>query len=154
MYNILNIFCVKFLVIDLRPYETEVKKIVRGERGRFACDFNSGASEEWYRIIKVDEETGMGSVRILKADRTQSCDNLIESFISKRKYILPGKVKGDNDFISQLCSPMRIDKVAKETGEVKAIYKSDSKKDHFFFAFVYLNLAFNIKKGSSVKLLG
>jgi len=149
MYN------VKHMVIDLRPYEQEVKKILRGNRGFFACDFNAGNMEDWYKITKIDTETTQKAVRVVKADRTQTCDALIEQIAAKKKYIFPGKVKGDQDFIAQMCLPMRIDRINKDTGEVKSLYKSGGKKrDHYFFAMAYLNLAFNLKKSSVAKIGG
>jgi len=152
--NILSLFSVKYMVIDLRPYEQEVKKILRGERGRYACDFNAGNMEDWYKITKVDSETIDKTVRIVKADRTQTCDHLIDQIVSKKKFVFPARVRGDNDFISQMCSPMRIEKMNKDTGEVRAVYRSESKKDHYFFAAAYLNLAFNLKKSSFAKIGG
>jgi hypothetical protein len=152
--GILSKFSVKYLVVDLRPYEQEVKRIIRGNRGYFAADFNAGNQEDWYRIIKVDEETPFQTVRVIKCDRTQSCDQLIEQIIAKKKYIFPVKVKNDNNFLNQMCSVMRIDKTSKDTNEIKAIYKSTTKKDHYFFAMVYLNLAFNLKKANIARVGG
>jgi hypothetical protein len=40
-----------------------------------------------------------------------------------------------------------------KTGDIKAVYNSGGKADHFFFAFVYLLLAFETKR-SSVAILG
>jgi len=151
--NLLKRFNVKYLVIDLRPYESEVKKIVREKRGYYACDFNSGHQTDWYSIVKADVDTLTKTVRIVKADRTQSCDNLIEQIAVKQQIIYPASAKNDNDFVHQMCSPMRLDKSDKETGEIKSFYKSSSKKDHFFFAGVYLNLAFNLKKSAHVRAI-
>lgn len=152
--RILERYMVKYLVIDLRPYELEVKKIIRGNSKYFACDFNSGNMENWYTVTRADTETTDKAVKIVKADRTQSCDNLIEMIAGKKKFIFPGQVKGDNDFINQLCTVMRVDKSNKETGDITGIYKSASKKNHYFFSLVYLNLAFNLRKSGFAKLGG
>jgi hypothetical protein len=152
--RILELYSVKYSVIDLRPYELEVKKVIRGHRTYYACDFNTGNQQDWYTITRADTETSDKSVKIVKADRTQSCDNLIEFIAARKKYMFPGGIKGDKDFIGQMCSVMRVDKVNKETSEVKGLYKSTSKKDHYFFAMAYLNLAFNLKKSSFAKLGG
>ncbi len=149
--TILKKFNVKTAVIDLRPYEHEVKKILRQNRRYFGCDFNTGNQEDWYKKQKADSDTTNRTVNIVKADRTQSCDNLIEQIIRKR-YVFPGQIKGDNNFIMQMCSPMRLDRTDKLTGDIKSYYKSAGKKDHYFFAMSYLNLAFNLKKALVAKV--
>lgn len=150
--DIIKRYNVKTMVIDLRPEENSVKNLIRGRRGFYACDFNTGNQVDWYNVIRSDSGILGTSSKILKAERTQSCDKIIESIAIQKKMVFPGKAKGDENLISQMCSPMRIDGVDKKTGDVRSYYKSSSRKDHFFFACVYLNLAFNLRKGCVAKI--
>ena len=151
--SIITRFNVKTMVIDLRPEENSVKNLIKGRRGFYACDFNTGSNQiDWYNIIRADSGVTGAVSMILKAQRTESCDKVIENVVVTKKMIFPGKVKGDENFIAQMCAPMRIDGVDKKTGDVKSFYKSTSRKDHYFFACVYLNLAFNLRRGSFAKL--
>lgn len=146
-------FNVKAEVIDLRPYEQEVKKHVGGKRGFFACDFNSGNQEDWYKFVTADDETRGNTIRIIKADRTQSCDHLINRVTIKKNIILPGRAKDDMRFVNQLCAPTRMNIPDAKTGEIKAVYNSGGKADHFFFAMVYLLLAFETRR-SGIAIMG
>jgi hypothetical protein len=139
-------------VIDLRPYENEVKRFIGGKRAFAACDFNTGNQEDWYKIITMDQETLNSTQRVIKADKTQSCDILIQEIMGKRNFIFPGSVKGDNVFINQMCAPVRIDKTHKETGDIKAIYGNGGRADHYFFACVYFLLALQLKRNVTVRL--
>lgn len=139
-------------VIDLRPYEDQAKRFINGRNGFFASDFNTGNQEEWFKLVTVDGETGGSRTKIIKNDRTQSCDTVIREIMSKKAFVFPSCVKGDNVFINQLCAPCRIEKENKETGETKARYDSVGKADHYFFALLYLLLAFQVKKSRSLSL--
>lgn len=145
LYDVARRYNVRHGVIDLRPYEQETKRFVSSFRGILACDFNTGSSGDWYTIVKADEMTNGKTVSVIKADRTQSCDNLIREIASRKKVVFPGAVKGDNNFLNQMIAPVRIDKEDKLTGEIKSLYQS-SKADHYFFAMVYLLLAMNVKR--------
>lgn len=144
----------KTMVIDLRPEENSVKNLIKGKRGYYACDFNTGNQVDWYTVVKSDSTIRGDSSKIVKAERTQSCDKIIEQISVRKKMIFPGCTRGDENFIKQMCSPMRMDKTDKKTGEVKSYYKSSNRKDHYFFAAVYLNLAFNLRKGSFARVTG
>ncbi len=146
-------FNVRYCVIDLRPYEQEVKKHIAGRRSYFACDFNTGNQEDWYKFTTADDEARGVNVRIIKADRTQSCDFLISMLSIKKRLVLPAFAKEDLRFINQMCAPTRMTLADPKTGDIKAVYNSGGKADHFFFAFVYLLLAFETKR-SSVAVLG
>jgi len=152
--DVIRRFSVKTMVIDLRPEENSVKNLIKGKRGFYACDFNTGGQVDWYTVLKSDAGIRGATSKILKAERTQSCDKVIEQIAIQKKLILPAQVKGDENFISQMCSPMRIDSTDKKTGDVRSFYKSSTKKDHYFFAAVYLNLAFNLRKGSFARIGG
>lgn len=143
---------VKYCVIDLRPYEQEVKQFIGGTRGFMACDFNSGNQEDWYRLTKVDSETSDKTLRVVKADKTQCCDILIREMMGKKTFVLPGNTKGDNTFVNQMCAPVRVDKTDKDTGDIKAIYGNGGRADHYFFAMVYFLLACQLKRSVSVSL--
>lgn len=143
---------VKYCVIDLRPYEQEVKKFIGGNRSFMACDFNSGNQEDWYKLTKVDSETSEKSLRVIKADKTQCCDILIREVMSKKAFIFPGSAKADNMFMNQMCAPVRVDKTDKDTGDIKAIYGNGGRADHYFFAMVYFLLACQLKRGVTVRL--
>lgn len=145
-------FNVRYEVIDLRPYEIDVKKHIAGRRWAIACDFNTGNQEDWYKFTLVDDEA-KGAMRILKADRTQSCDHLIHRLGVMKKVILPSYVKGDMRFINQMTSPTRMDISDVKTGDIKHVYNSGGKADHYFFAMVYLMLALETKR-SYVATLG
>lgn len=145
-------FNVKYEVIDLRPYEISVKKHIAGRRWAIACDFNTGNQEDWYKFMMVDDEA-RGAMRILKADRTQSCDHLINRFSVQKKIVLPSWTKGDMRFRNQMCAPTRMDESNPKTGDIKHIYNSGGKADHYFFAMVYLMLALETKR-SYVATLG
>ncbi len=144
---------VKNAVIDLRPYEQEVKRHISGKRGYFACDFNVGNQEDWYKFTTADDETRGVHTRVIKADRTQSCDHLISQMSIKKKLILPACAKGDNRFVNQLCAPTRMALPDPKTGDIRAVYNRGGKADHFYFAFVYLLLALETKR-TSVAVLG
>lgn len=133
-------------VYDLRPYEHEVKKLMGGRRGRYACDFNTGNQQSWYTFVTADDETKGARARIIKADRTQSCDTVIHEIGVKKRIILPSLVKGDVKFQSQMIAPIRMDVKEQKTGDIKATYNSGGKADHFFFAMIYLLLAFECKR--------
>lgn len=145
---------VKYCVIDLRPYEQEVKKFIGGNRSFMACDFNSGNQEDWYKLTKVDSETSDKSLRVIKADKTQCCDILIRELASKKSFILPGSTKADNMFMNQMCAPVRVDKTDKDTGDIKAVYGNGGRADHYFFAMVYFLLACQLKRSITVKIGG
>lgn len=142
----------KYCVIDLRPYEQEVKKFIGGNRSYAACDFNSGHQENWYTLTNADAETSDKSIRIIKADKTQSCDILIREMMYKKSFILPGSAKHDNVFMNQMVAPVRMDKADKDTGDIKAFYGNGGRADHYFFAMVYFILSCQLKKGVSVRL--
>lgn len=152
LHEIVTRYNVKYCVIDLRPYEQEVKKFIGGRRSFRACDFNTGNMEDRYRLVKVDDETSDKAVRIIKADKTQNCDILIRDIMSKKSFIFPGSAKGDNVFINQLCAPVRVEKVDKDTGDTKAVYGNGGKADHYFFALLYFNLACELRRGIQVKI--
>lgn len=145
-------FNVKSEVIDLRPYEQEVKRHIGGKRGFFACDFNTGNQEDWYKYTTADDETRGNTVRVIKADRTQSCDHLITQLAVKQKLVLPGRAKEDLRFVNQLCAPTRMDIADTKTGDHKAVYNSGGKADHFFFALTYLLLAFETRRSGVANL--
>ncbi len=147
-------YSVKYCVIDLRPYEQEVKKFIGGNKSFMACDFNSGNQEDWYRLTKVDSETTDKSLRVIKADKTQCCDILIREIMGKKAFIFPGSTKGDSMFMNQMCAPVRVDKTDKDTGDIKAVYGNGGRADHYFFALVYFLLACQLKRGFTVKLGG
>lgn len=146
-YNVRN------AVFDLRPYEQEVKKHIGGRRGYFACDFNTGNQEDWYKFVTADDEGRVANTRIIKADRTQTCDNLITRMAVKKNVILPAMAKDDFRFVNQMCAPTRMNDQNPKTGDIKAVYNSGGKADHFFFAMTYLMLAFETRR-SSVAILG
>ncbi len=146
-------FGVNTLVIDSRPYEHEVKKLIAGKRNWYASDYNTGKNLDWYETTKVD--TGKGkTVRVLKNDRTQTADALIEHVSIKKNIIFPSKVKGDNRFIKQMCAMQRMEKSENDTGEIKAFYGNGNKPDHFFHACAYFLLATMLKRKSGLARLG
>jgi hypothetical protein len=145
-------YSVKYCVIDLRPYEQEVKKFIGGNKSFMACDFNSGNQEDWYRLTKVDSETSDKSLRVIKADKTQCCDILIREIMGKKSFVLPGNTKADTMFMNQMCAPVRVDKTDKDTGDIKAVYGNGGRADHYFFAMVYFLLACQLKRGVTVRL--
>lgn len=155
-FDELDVICkrynVKYCVIDLRPYEHEVKKFIGGKRTYMACDFNTGNQEDLYKIITVDEDTMGSTQRIIKADKTQLSDLLINEIAAKKNFIFPSSTKGDNAFVKQLCAPVRVDKTNKETGDIKAIYGNGGRADHWFYACAYLLLAFQLKRSVAVRL--
>ena len=144
-------FNVKYAVIDLRPYENEVKKFVGDKRSYMACDFNTGNQEDWYRINSVDEDTLGKTQRIIKADKTQCCDILITEIMGKKNFIFPNSTTADNLFINQMTAPVRMDKTNKDTGDTKAIYGNGGRADHYFFACVYLILAMQLQRKVHVR---
>lgn len=139
---------VRTLVIDLRPYEQEVKKFIKGKHGFYASDYNSGRQENWYTLAKADKEIKGGRFKVIKNDRTQTCDVVIDMVSRKEAITFPMSAKSDNMFIRQLCTMQRMEKVDKETGELKAFYSNCEKNDHFFHALGYLILAFQMNKYS------
>lgn len=143
---------VKYCVIDLRPYEHEVKKFIGGNRAYMACDFNTGNQEDLYKIILVDEDTRGATQRIIKADKTQLSDLLINEIAAKKNFIFPGSARGDEQFIKQMCAPVRMDKTNKETGDIKAVYGNGGRGDHYFYACSYLLLALQLKRNVTVRL--
>lgn len=143
---------VRHEVIDLRPYETEVKKHVNGRRGFFACDFNTGNQEDWYTFKLADDEVKGSSVRVIKADRTQSCDHLINQMAVKKSLIIPRQCKDDARFRNQMTAPTRMDLTDNKTGDIRAVYNSAGRADHFFFAFVYLLLAMELRRTNVASL--
>lgn len=151
--GVCNRFNVKYCVIDLRPYEHEVKKFIGDKRGYMACDFNTGNQEDWYKIQTIDEDTLGRTQRIIKADKTQSCDILIQEIMTKKGFVFPSSIKGDNNFVLQMCAPVRMDRQNKDTGDIKAIYGNGGRQDHYFFACTYLMLAMQLKRKSIVKAL-
>jgi hypothetical protein len=151
LYDIVRRYKVQHGVIDLRPYEQEAKRFVSSFRGLLACDFNTGSGGDWYTITRADEMTNGKTVSVIKADRTQSCDNVIREVATKKKIIFPGAVKADNNFLNQMIAPVRVDKEDRLTGEIKSIYQS-SKADHYFFAMVYMLLAMNVKRQITARL--
>lgn len=151
LFDIEKRFNVRSCVIDLRPYETEVKKHITGRRGFFACDFNTGNQEDWYSFKLADDETRTTS-RIIKADRTQSCDHVINEISVKKSLILPRMAKDDLRFRNQMVAPTRMDLSDNKTGDIKAVYNSGGKADHFFFAMAYMLLAFEMRRTSIARL--
>lgn len=141
---------VKYCVIDLRPYEQEVKRFIGGRRGFVACEFNTGHQEDWFRFLIADEDTRGEKTRMVKADKTQCCDILINEIANKHTFVFPSSVKGDNLFISQMCAPVRMEKTDKDRGDITAIYGNGGRADHYFFACSYLMLAFQLKRSASV----
>lgn len=146
-------FNVRNAVFDLRPYEQEVKKHIAGRRSYFACDFNTGNQEDWYKFTTADDETRGVHCRIIKADRTQTCDFFINKLAIKKQLILPAHAKDDLRFVNQLCAPTRMSLEDSKTGDLKAVYNSGGKADHFFFALSYLMLAFETRR-TSIAVLG
>jgi Phage terminase large subunit (GpA) len=145
-------FNVKYLVIDLRPYEHEVKKFISGKRTWMACDFNTGNQEDLYKIMTIDEDTRGDTLRIVKADKTQLSDLLINEIAAKKSFIFPSSTRGDLLFKNQMCAPVRMDKTNKDTGDTKALYGNGGRADHYFYACAYLLLAFQLKRGFTVRL--
>ncbi len=143
---------VKHLVIDLRPYEHEVKKFIGGKRNYMACDFNTGNQEDLYKILTIDEDTMGNTQRIIKADKTQLSDLLINEVAAKNNFVFPGSTRGDNLFINQMCAPVRMDKMNKDTGDIKAIYGNGGRADHYFYACSYFLLSLQLRRSVVVKL--
>lgn len=145
-------YSVKYCVIDLRPYEQEVKKFIGGNRSFMACDFNSGNQEDLYKFTTVDTETRDRPLRVIKADRTQCCDMVIREAMGRKSFILPSSTKGDTVFMNQMCAPVRIAKTDKDTGDIKHLYGNNGRADHYFFAMMYFLLACQMKRGITVKV--
>ncbi len=144
-----RVYNVKFCVIDLRPYEHETKKFVAGRKGFMACEFATQSQEDWFKYKIVDEDTRLNKTRIIQADKTQCCDILLNEIANKQTFIFPSSTKGDNVFINQMCAPVRIEKQDKEKGDIRAIYGNGNRPDHYFFACVYLLLAFQLKRAGA-----
>jgi hypothetical protein len=153
LQDVENRFNVKHAVFDLRPYEQQVKKHVGARRGFYSCDFNTGNQEDWYRFVTTDDETMGSTGKLIKADRTQSCDHLINKLAVKKLLTLPMSAKSDLRFINQMCAPTRMMLPDAKTGDIRAVYNSGGKADHFFFACLYLLLAFETKR-TGVAVLG
>lgn len=150
LYEVARRYNVQHGIIDLRPYENESKRFAGTFKGILACDFNSGHMEDWYKVIRADESTPGKTLSIVKADRTQCCDKLIRD-IGQQRFIFPGAVKGDNNFLNQMVAPVRVDREDRITGDIKSVYQS-SKADHYFFAMVYLLLSMSIKRQITAQL--
>lgn len=132
--------------IDLRPYEQEVKRFMRGKRGFMASEFHTSNMEDWFKLDRADAEVSGLGIKIIKSDRTQGCDRLIRDISVDKNFIFPACVKGDNVFINQMCAPVRIEKSDKDTGETKAKYNNGGRADHYFFACLYLLLSMQLKR--------
>ena len=143
---------VKTAVIDLRPYEHEVKQFIQGRRSHFACDFNVGDQQDWYVFKDADGETSNKKIRTIKAHRNQCCDKVIDEIGVKKNVTFPSVIKSDMQFLGQMCAPMRMEEEDKKTGDIKVFYGNGGKQDHYFFAMCYLMLAFQIKRGIKAKL--
>ena len=147
--GILYKYNVKTLVVDLRPYEQEVKRIIKGKSGFYASDYNTGKQQDWYTLNKADKEIKGGRFKVIKNDRTQTCDVVINKVSIKEEITFPSYTKSDKKFINQLCAMQRMEKEDKDTGEIKAFYGNGKKADHYFHALGYLILAFQMKKTGS-----
>ena len=152
--ELLRKFNVESLVIDLRPEELSVKKLIKGKRRWFASDYNASASIDWYELTRADSGKKGGSTRIIKNHRTQTCDALIEQVSVYKKWIFPKKIKKDNVFLKQMCALQRMEEPDKKTGETKAFYGNGGKADHYFHASAYLLLAFLVKRKAGFARLG
>ena len=139
-------FNVRCLVIDLRPEEQSVKRIIKGKAGFYASDYNVGKQENWYTLTKADKEVSGGRFKVIKNDRTQTSDVVINKVSIKEEVTFPSSTKSDNKFIKQLCAMQRMEEEDKKTGEIRAYYGNAGKADHYFHALGYLILAFQIKK--------
>ena len=146
--GILTKFNVTTLVIDLRPYEQEVKRIIRGHRGWYASDYNTSSAVDWYDFTRADIGSKGGSIRVVKNHRTQTCDYLIQQISTKKNWIFPKQAKSDNVLIKQMCASQRMEKSDKDTGEIKAYYGNGNRPDHYFHAAAFLELAFIAKRSS------
>lgn len=152
--ELLRKFNVVNLVIDLRPWEQSVKKLIKGKKGWFASDYNASGSIDWYDFTRADVGAKGGSVKVVKNHRTQTCDNLIEQIAVRKNWILPEQIKTDNTFLKQMCAMQRMEKVENDTGEIKAFYGNGGKADHYFHAAAYLELAFLARRSSVFARLG
>jgi len=134
-------FNVETLVIDLRPEEQSVKKLIRGRKWWYASDYNAEHSIDWYAVTRADTETRSGSVKVVKNHRTQTCDALINNIAVKKKFIYPRQIRGDHVFLKQMCALQRMENKDKRTGEINAFYGNGGKADHYFHAGGFLLLA-------------
>jgi len=152
--EILRKFNVKSLVIDLRPYEQEVKRLIKGKRGWYASDYNASASIDWYEFTRADTGSSGGSIKVVKNHRTQTCDHVIEQIAVKKNWIFPAQIKSDPTFVKQMCAAQRMEEEDKKTNEQKVFYGNGGRADHYFHAAAFLSLAFLLKRGSGFARLG
>lgn len=146
--ELLRKFNVDTLVIDLRPFEQSVKKLIRGHRRWYASDYNTSSAIDWYDFTRADTGGKGGSIRVVKNHRTQTCDALIEAVAVRKRFIFPQQIKQDNQFLKQMCASQRMEKKENDTGEIKAYYGNGGKADHYFHAGAYLFLASLVKRTS------
>jgi len=139
-------FNVQSLVIDLRPEEQSVKKLIRGKKNWYASDYNASSSIDWYEVTRADTETRSGSVKVLKNHRTQTCDALINNIAVKKRFIYPKQIRQDNVFLKQMCALQRMEKSDRDTGEIRAFYGNGGQADHLFHAGGFLLLASLLKR--------
>jgi hypothetical protein len=144
--ELLRKFSVDTLVIDLRPEEQSVKKLIRGHRRWFASDYNTSNAIDWYDFTRADTGGKGGSIRVVKNHRTQTCDALIEAVAVRKRFTFPQQIKQDNQFLKQMCALQRMEKKENDTGEIRAYYGNGGKADHYFHAAAYLFLASLVRR--------
>jgi predicted nucleic-acid-binding Zn-ribbon protein len=136
VHDLADRFHVKSAVLDIRPYEDEVRRFQKAETYQVYLSQYLDASplEEHY-----DEDTG-----IVKSDRTQICDKTHRLFTEKR-IVIPRRSNIMDDFIGQVCNIAKVLEVQEKTGRPLYRYRIVSGKramgDHYRHALNYFLLA-------------
>lgn len=131
IHDLARKFNVKSAVIDIRPYQDEVKKFQSDEPYRiFLCEYsdNPAYTRTW------DTKRG-----IVKDYRTAIFDESHRLVVTPGKFIIPRYCPEVKEFAKQMCNAYKLLETNKRTGARQYRYKGD--KEHYRNAINYFILA-------------
>ena len=123
---------IKVMVIDSRPELRLVRRLKAQKKQIWSCGYLTDNIKDSIDLI----------TRNINTDRTTIMDGVKED-IQLENMLFPENVRVNENFIKQLCAPVRFFKESKTdpTKEGRYIWLEGSKQDHFFHSLVYLKLA-------------
>lgn len=123
---------VKNCVVDIRPYEAEMRRFQKEMRFRvWLCQYGVNPLQDF----DYDHEK-----RIVKCFRTGIFD-ITHRLVVERRIRIPFRNKATEEFASQYCEPFKYKKIDPRTGSITYEYSKGNGEDHYRNAMNYFYLA-------------